>query len=67
MSKTPEGIGKLKTYAKTKYGTKLAFQDVEKIDKILEGIGSLDELKVDYPNFVGKILYRKLFKGKLNK
>ena len=67
MSSSAEGREQLKQYAKAKYGTKLAFPDVERIDQILEGIGSLHDMKVEYPNFVGKILYWKLFKGKLNK
>ena len=30
-------------------------------------MGTVESLDVQYPNFVGKILYHKLFKGKLNK
>jgi hypothetical protein len=61
ISHTPNGLPTLQKYAKVKYGTKLAFQDVESIDNILKGIGNLDELQVDFPIFVGRILYHKLF------
>ena len=67
MSKSDEGREKIKTYAKAKYGTQLAFDDVGQIDQILENIWSLNDMNVEFPVFAGKILYRKLFKGKLNK
>ncbi|MDR2416224.1 MAG: hypothetical protein LBD75_06595 [Candidatus Peribacteria bacterium] len=65
LSKTEEGREQLKRYIKAKYGSKIAFQDVEHLDQILKGIGSLNEMEVTYPYFIGKILYRKLFKGKI--
>jgi hypothetical protein len=66
LTKTPEGIELLNKYARVIYSTKLWYEAFENIDEILDGIKSLDELDPNFPIFAGKILYRKLFKWKLD-
>lgn len=67
LTKTPQGIELLNKYAKAIYSTKLWYEAIKNIDEILDGITTLDELEPNFPIFAGKIIYRKLFKGKLDK
>ncbi|MDD3262710.1 MAG: hypothetical protein PHR61_02585 [Candidatus Absconditabacteria bacterium] len=67
LTKTQEGIEKLNKYAKAIYSTKIGYEGIKDIDNILEGIKELDKLEPNFPIFAGKIIYWKLFKGKLDK
>lgn len=67
LTKTPEWIEILNTYARAIYSTKLWYDSIKNIDNILDWIKNLEDLEPNFPIFAGKILYRKLFKGKLNK
>jgi len=62
LSKTPEGRKKIRLYAKAKYSTKLGLEAIDNIEAILDGIGDIDEMEDNFPIFVGKILYWRLFK-----
>lgn len=66
LTKTPEGIDLLNTYAKAIYSTKLGYEAIQNIDQILDGITTLDKLEPNFPIFAGKIIYWKLFKWKLD-
>jgi len=66
LTKTPEGIEMLNKYARIIYSTKLWLESIKNIDALLEGIIKVEQLEPNFPIFAGKIIYRKLFKGKLN-
>lgn len=67
LTKTPEGITKLNTYAKAIYSTKLWYDALSNLEQVLEWIKNIEELEPNFPIFAWKILYWKLFKGKLDK
>ena len=67
LSKTAEWRKTLNKYAKVIYSTGIWYEALENIDDILEWIKGLNELEPNFPIFAGKILYWKLFKGKLDK
>ncbi len=66
LTKTPEGIEMLNKYARIIYSTKLWLESIKNIDELLDGIMKVEQLEPNFPIFAGKIIYRKLFKGKLN-
>ena len=67
LSHTPEGREKIKKYIRAFYATKLGYDAIKNIDEMLEWIGKLSDLAPNYPVFAGKILYWKLFKGKVDR
>lgn len=67
LTKTPEGIEMLNTYAKAFYSSKLGHESLKNIDGVLEGIKNIKDLEPNFPIFAGKIIYWKLFNGKLDK
>jgi hypothetical protein len=67
LTKTPEGIETLNTYARAIYSTKLWYESIKDVNNILGGIKNLAELEPNFPIFAGKIIYWKLFKWKLDK
>lgn len=67
LSKTEEWIKILNKYAKVIYSTKIWYEWLENINEILQWIKDVNDLEPEFPIFAGKILYRKLFKGKLDK
>lgn len=67
LTQSPEGIEILNQYARAIYSTKLGFESLPELEQILEGIQKIEDLEPHFPIFAGKILYRKLFKGKLDK
>lgn len=67
LAATPEGRDLLNQYARVIYSTKLGYDSLGQVEDILENIKSLNELEPHFPVFAGKILYWKLFKGKLDK
>lgn len=67
LSKTDEWRKIVNKYAKVIYSTGIGFEWLENIDEIMEGIKDVNDLEPEFPIFAGKILYRKLFKGKLDK
>ncbi|PZM87262.1 MAG: hypothetical protein DLD55_02340 [candidate division SR1 bacterium] len=67
LAATPEGRELLNQYARVIYSTKLGYDSLGQVEDILENIKSLNELEPHFPVFAGKILYWKLFKGKLDK
>lgn len=67
LSKTEEGVDILNKYARSIYSTKLWYEAIKDIDNVLDGIKNIQELEPNFPIFAGKILYWKLFKGKLDK
>ena len=67
LTKTPEWIALLNTYAKVIYSTKLWYGAIKNVDNILDGIKHIEELEPNFPIFAGKIIYWKLFKWKLDK
>lgn len=66
LTKTPDGIKMLNRYAKLIYSTKLWSKSINNIDEILEWIIDVETLEPNFPIFAGKIIYWKLFKGKLD-
>lgn len=67
LTATSEGRELLNQYARVIYSTKLGYDSLGQVEDILENIKSLNELEPHFPVFAGKILYWKLFKGKLDK
>ena len=67
LSHTPEGREKIKKYIRAFYAIKLGYDAIKNIDEMLEWIGKLSDLAPNYPVFAGKILYWKLFKGKVDR
>lgn len=67
LTKTPEWIEILNKYAKAIYSTGLWYDAIKNIDNVLDWIKELDKLEPNFPIFAGKIIYWKLFKGKLDK
>ncbi len=63
--KTPEWRKKLQKIAKWFYTTNLWFEDLENFEKITDNLWD-ENINPEYPYFIGKILYWKLFKGKLD-
>ena len=67
LSHTSEGREKIKKYIRAFYATKLGYDAIKNIDEMLEWIRKLSDLAPNYPVFAGKILYWKLFKGKVDR
>lgn len=67
LTKTPEWIELLNRYAKAIYSTRLWYDSIKNIDNVLDWIKKIDELEPNFSIFAGKIIYWKLFKGKLDK
>lgn len=67
LTKTPEWIHQLNTYARAIYSTKLWYNAIQNINNVLDGIKNLEEMEPNFPIFAGKIIYRKLFNWKLDK
>lgn len=67
LTKTSEWIEMLNKYAKVIYSTKLWNEAIKNIDEILDWITDVEKLEPNFPIFAGKIIYWKLFKGKLDK